>query len=622
MLRRFLKLLLTVIALGLLTDHTVTAEESSWRRVFDDYYLSSIETAPFGLLIGQYDSRVWENPYNGIYISKDLGETWEELGLKDKGITHIKYSTNIYATTKYHTDTPPGLYVSKDMGLSWQHISPPYSSNYIEKIGNTLFLGTEAWGLLVSLDEGVTWEIKIPDIRIEDIQQRGNTIIASATNKTYQSLDGGITWNKTTYTKLYKQDRYHDYNYEVKTDDIYENNQKTNLNLLSQSIAITHTKPPYVYAIVNGEGVYKHEIPQQLVAEYPLLDIPWNYKTDNELIDKITSYFDHEYPLLGNYYAQEPNEVKNTTVNFLGMKEKPPLLYYSSHNGTDYALEYGENITAAAGGIATYSWCEACGNTVTIDHQNGYKTIYMHLEDNPLTKSLNNTYIERGGFIGKVGLTGNTTGPHLHFSVKKDNILIDPYGWQNYEYADPWEEYKWVDNLGEHAGTKSPYLWFSQIRDETHLVNELNPTITLETKTINFERLKSYIDYTVTLRNHIKPHINTPLKYIENTSILINAVDLLGNKIKQLPDIVEISFNITRMDLSKILLTSLKIYHFNELLNNWEPLETTIDIENNIVKANTLGFSHFALFGEPNELDRYFKHKVSIVGAPMVIGKW
>lgn len=621
--RRFQRLVFTAITLGVLTDQTVTAQEPSWSRVFDNYYISSIETTPFGLLTGEFDTRVWENPYNGIYISKDIGETWKPLGLEAKGITHIKYSTDIYATTYFHTDTPPGLYRSKDQGNTWELISPPYSSNYVEIIDNIIFLGTEAYGLIVSFDNGITWEDKIPSIRIEHVRKINNIFIASATNKTYQSVDNGKTWTKISYTKLYPIENYKKYNYELQTYELYENNNKTNLNLIGQDIAVTYTSPPYVFVSVNGNGIYRREIPQGTRETNPILNIPWEFNSDNELIDNITAYFDHEYPLLGYPYHSEPQGNRDTTVNFLGKKEPEPFLYYSSHNGTDYSLNYGDNVLAAASGIAKYYWCNACGNTIEIDHQNGYKTIYMHLQSLPITTNLNNTYVNTGEIIGKVGMTGNTTGPHLHFMVKKDNIVVDPYGWENIDYTDPWEIYSWTDTIGTHYGEKSSYLWIPEIRKEAKLINETSPIITLENKTIDFTNISDRINYTAIIRNYIKPtNILNTLRYIKNTSMLIEAVDLIGNNIKNLPDFVDIRINMSTLDLSKIILATVKIYHFNETLQQWEPLDTIIDGENNLISARTKGFSHFAIFGEAKYPNKYFLDTLYIKQTSFYIGTW
>ena len=66
-------------------------------------------------------------------------------------------------------------------------------------------------------------------------------------------------------------------------------------------------------------------------------------------------------------------------------------------------------------------------------------------------------------------MTGNTNGPHLHFSVLQDknadNVfndfpdgIVDPYGWAG-KTPDPWENYTWQDTLGTHSGSKSSYLF-------------------------------------------------------------------------------------------------------------------------------------------------------------------
>ena len=619
--RRFLVLLITTVTIGLLSRYSVEAQESSWIRVFDNYYLSSIETVPWGILTGEFDTRIWMYPYNGVYISKDLGQTWEEFGLKDKGITNIKYSDpNIYVTTYYHTDTPAGLYISKDMGNTWEHSGPPYSSNYIEVFGNTILLGTTAHGLFVSQDGGVIWEQKILEIKVKLIEKIENTITVFGDTKTFESSDEGNTWKEKEYQNHPMNEEYKNYTYEIKLDTIYEDGLPTNLNRSAQDISVTYTSPPYLYASVIGEGIYKYEIPQIKLRSQPFLQIPWEYEDDNELTDKITAYFDHEYPLLGYLDAQEPSKTKNTTVNFLGIKEQPPLMYYSSHNGTDYALPYGTSIYAPAEGIARYFWCNDCGNSIEIDHQNGYKTIYMHLQDSiGLSKTLT-TAVLQGQYLGKVGTTGNTTGPHLHFSVKKDNIVVDPYGWQNTEYTDPWEIYSWENSLGKYFGTQSEYLWENQLHKVTGLINDGDyRAVKLDNKEVSFDNINSPIGYILTLSSYIHPNVIENLKYISNTSILVEAVNLLGKSITQLPTKAKISFELRNLNILDVLSNTLKIYTFNKNLNVWEPLETFIDITNNLVYGYTSHFSQFAVFGEIDYSNHYFSSNVKVNKSKFVI---
>lgn len=94
------------------------------------------------------------------------------------------------------------------------------------------------------------------------------------------------------------------------------------------------------------------------------------------------------------------------------------------HWGIDIAVPVGRNIVAAAAGKVVWSgWVNGYGQTVIIDHGNGYRTLYAH----------NNRLIVRPGdnvrqaqLIAKSGNSGNSTGPHLHFEIQKDGQAIDP----------------------------------------------------------------------------------------------------------------------------------------------------------------------------------------------------
>ncbi|HIG47077.1 MAG TPA: M23 family metallopeptidase, partial [candidate division Zixibacteria bacterium] len=63
------------------------------------------------------------------------------------------------------------------------------------------------------------------------------------------------------------------------------------------------------------------------------------------------------------------------------------------------------------------------GKVVDIDHQNGYTTRYDHLPRITIQK---NTQINRSDVIGLVGKTGQTTGCHLHYEIRRNNRVIDP----------------------------------------------------------------------------------------------------------------------------------------------------------------------------------------------------
>lgn len=94
------------------------------------------------------------------------------------------------------------------------------------------------------------------------------------------------------------------------------------------------------------------------------------------------------------------------------------------HNGTDFAADEGDTICAAKGGEVTFSaYNGGYGNLVIIDHGEGMETYYAHMSEILVKKG---DKVKRGEVIGKVGNTGNSTGPHLHFEVRVDNIAQNP----------------------------------------------------------------------------------------------------------------------------------------------------------------------------------------------------
>ncbi len=95
------------------------------------------------------------------------------------------------------------------------------------------------------------------------------------------------------------------------------------------------------------------------------------------------------------------------------------------HQGIDIAnVGYTTPIAAAAGGTVTAArYNSSMGNYVTISHGNGVSTVYMHMSYS--TVSVGQT-VSQGQTIGITGSTGDSTGPHLHFSVVVNGVYVDP----------------------------------------------------------------------------------------------------------------------------------------------------------------------------------------------------
>jgi murein DD-endopeptidase MepM/ murein hydrolase activator NlpD len=97
------------------------------------------------------------------------------------------------------------------------------------------------------------------------------------------------------------------------------------------------------------------------------------------------------------------------------------------HSGMDLAASTGTPVKAAADGrVLLAGWVKGYGNTVIIDHGGGLSTLYGH--NSSITTKAGKMVLQ-GDIIAKVGSTGVSTGPHLHFEVRQDGTPQDPMRW-------------------------------------------------------------------------------------------------------------------------------------------------------------------------------------------------
>jgi len=94
------------------------------------------------------------------------------------------------------------------------------------------------------------------------------------------------------------------------------------------------------------------------------------------------------------------------------------------HEGIDIAVPWGSNVYAADGGVVEFvGWLGGYGKLIIINHQNGYKTYYGHLSRFLVSPGQK---VAKGQLIAKSGSTGRSTGPHLHFEVRKNGVPQNP----------------------------------------------------------------------------------------------------------------------------------------------------------------------------------------------------
>lgn len=104
----------------------------------------------------------------------------------------------------------------------------------------------------------------------------------------------------------------------------------------------------------------------------------------------------------------------------------PILKKVMPHTGVDFGCSAGEAIGASSYGTITFmAWAGASGNLVKIEHAGGYETGYAHLSRFGEDLSVGDK-VKRLQLVGYCGSTGRSTGPHLHFSARKDGKFIDP----------------------------------------------------------------------------------------------------------------------------------------------------------------------------------------------------
>ena len=94
------------------------------------------------------------------------------------------------------------------------------------------------------------------------------------------------------------------------------------------------------------------------------------------------------------------------------------------HQGLDLAATEGTDVRASmAGRVIVSDVREGYGNVVVVDHGHGMTTLYAHNRENIVNEG---DWVQTGDTLAKVGSTGRSTGPHLHFEVRKNGRHMDP----------------------------------------------------------------------------------------------------------------------------------------------------------------------------------------------------
>ena len=150
------------------------------------------------------------------------------------------------------------------------------------------------------------------------------------------------------------------------------------------------------------------------------------YRFVPDSIKKIPEYYDNKGNMLRSQFLRSPIKFQYRVSSRYNLRRKIALYgRVKPHKGTDFAAKVGTPIMATANGKVTESRRKGGnGNYVKIRHNNTYSTQYLHMSRRKVKRG---QYVKQGDIIGYVGMTGNTSGPHVCYRFWKNGRQVDPF---------------------------------------------------------------------------------------------------------------------------------------------------------------------------------------------------
>jgi murein DD-endopeptidase MepM/ murein hydrolase activator NlpD len=139
------------------------------------------------------------------------------------------------------------------------------------------------------------------------------------------------------------------------------------------------------------------------------------------------AYYDENGRSLKRFFLVSPLKFEpRITSRFSRRRFHPVHKTVRAHTGVDYGAPHGAAVVAVADGVVVSAgWAGGGGNQVRLRHAAGMETYYLHLSSfAPGIRA--GVRVDQGKLIGRVGSTGTATGPHLHFSLRRNNTFVDP----------------------------------------------------------------------------------------------------------------------------------------------------------------------------------------------------
>ena len=140
-----------------------------------------------------------------------------------------------------------------------------------------------------------------------------------------------------------------------------------------------------------------------------------------------SAYYDENGRSLKRFFLKSPLKFEpRITSGFSRRRFHPVHHTYRAHLGVDYGAPTGSSVVAVANGVVvSASYSGGNGNMVRLRHPGGFETYYLHLSSFGAGIRAG-AHVMQGQMIGRVGMTGTATGPHLDYRLKKNGVFVNP----------------------------------------------------------------------------------------------------------------------------------------------------------------------------------------------------
>jgi murein DD-endopeptidase MepM/ murein hydrolase activator NlpD len=138
-------------------------------------------------------------------------------------------------------------------------------------------------------------------------------------------------------------------------------------------------------------------------------------------------YYDEQGRSLKRFFLKSPLKFEPRVTSGFSMRRLHPIdQVFKAHLGVDYGAPSGSSVVAvAAGVVVSASFSGAGGNMVHLKHPGGFETYYLHLSAYGSGVHAG-AHVAQGQLVGRVGMTGSATGPHLDYRLKRNGVFVNP----------------------------------------------------------------------------------------------------------------------------------------------------------------------------------------------------